>query len=399
MRRLYTLFIMASLSLASAIAQNGTGIVGDDYYRVHNYATGRYIYVTDNKDYYDMTHDREDFQAIQLWKDASKTISDPATVIYIKKVGSKYDLQAQGTGIHQLTHTDDFDGYYVTIEQKSDGTYEVYAQRANVTKYLTDDRTSSDRPQGQLGTSGKATARRWVVDKIDVNHATNYFGITPTIELNGKYYQPFYAVFPFRTASPDMHVYYINQVTGSDAIMKEISGDVPGETPVIIECSSTDPSNNRIELLSPNTAKITDNKLVGVYFCNGDRPAESVDAYTEFNASTMRVLTVSGGKLTFSNNAPDRLKEIEAVDWTTEDDITVTCIPANTCYLKADAGTPAVLNACLEGSGIDEILAERKDNNAEGVYTISGTQLRTTNDVQGLPAGLYIVGGVKFVIK
>ena len=125
---------MASLSLASAIAQSPTGIVGDNYYRVHNLASERYIYVTDNKDYYDMTHDAEDFQAIQLWKDASKTISDPASVIFIEKHGSKYDLKAQGTGIYDLTSTyqENGVGYYVTIEQKGEGIYEVSAEKRGV---------------------------------------------------------------------------------------------------------------------------------------------------------------------------------------------------------------------------------------------------------------------------
>ena len=52
---------MGSLSLASAIAQNPSGYVNDGYYRVHNLASERYIYVTDNKDYYDEVHAAEDF--------------------------------------------------------------------------------------------------------------------------------------------------------------------------------------------------------------------------------------------------------------------------------------------------------------------------------------------------
>ena len=58
-----------------------------------------------------------------------------------------------------------------------------------------------------------------------------------------------------------------------------------------------------------------------------------------------------------------------------------------------------MLDIRFEGAGIDEILAENKETDVVGVYTISGTQLRATNDVQGLPAGLYIVGGVKVVVK
>ena len=379
--------------MASTMAQNATGFVTNGYYRIYNQGSERYIYVTDNKDYYDEIHDAEDFQAIQLWKDQSKTISDPASVIYMVRLNSgKFNLQAQGTGVHELT------GYYVSVEKKGEGIYEVSASRGGVTKYLSDDR-SNDRPQGQLGTSNKSKYRRWVVDKIETNHATNYFGIKPTIELNGKYYQPFYAAFPFKLASPDMHAYYVSKIAGNVATLKEISGEIPASTPVVIECASANSANNRLELLNPQAGSLSRNKLVGVYFRNGERPAESTDAYTIFNASTMRLLTTSNGKLIFSNNAPERLIETEAIDWDTEDYYYPMCIPANTCYLKADAGTPATLDIRFEGAGLDDIIAENKDAGEEGVYTLSGMQLRATNDVQGLPAGLYIVSGVKVVVK
>ena len=394
MRRLYTLFTFVLLGVEGTFAQdNGTGYVGDAYYRIHNLTTERYIYVTDNKDYYDMSRDAEDFQAIQLWKDASKTISAPATVIFMHQFGNgQFDLQAQGTGVLELT------GYTVKATKKSDGTYEVSATKGGVTKYLSDDR-SNNKPQGLIGSSGGAKYRRWVVDKIETNHATNYFGITPSVELNGKYYQAFYAVFPFKTASPNMHVYYASKMAGSLVTLHEIDGEIPGSTPVIIECASPNPSDNRLELLLSTNVKVSENKLEGVYFCNGERPQESVDAYTAFDPNTMRVLTVSNGKLVMSNNAPEQLKEIVATDWETIDDMDVTCIPENTCYLKALADTPDELNIRFVGVGIDEILAEDKDKSAEGVFTMSGQQLRTTNDVKGLPAGLYIVGGHKFAIK
>lgn len=386
------------------MAQNGTGLVGDGYYRVHNKITERYIYVTDNKDYYNETTDAEDFQAIQLWKDASKTISDPASVIFIEKHGSKYDLKAQGTGIYDLTSTyrEDGTGLYLTITKVTSGTYkdtyQVSASRANATKYLSDDR-SNDNDQGKLGTSGAAKYRCWVVDKIETNSATNYFGITPTITLNGKYYHPFYAVFPFKTASPNMHVYYVSKVAGNVATLTEINGEVPASTPVIIECASTSPANNRLELLNTSSAKVQGNKLAGVYFCNGKRPAGSTDAYKIFDASTMRVLTTENGKLVLTNNDTNRLEKIRTRDWVNNVVIEPYCIPANTSYLPASSGTPAVLNVTFEGVGIDEILAENKNKAAEGVYTLSGTQLRSTNDIEGLPAGLYIVGGVKAIIK
>ena len=55
--------------------------------------------------------------------------------------------------------------------------------------------------------------------------------------------------------------------------------------------------------------------------------------------------------------------------------------------------------------GIDDILAADRAGQAaaaprrEGVYTLYGQQLRTTSDTTGLPAGLYIVGGRKVLVK
>lgn len=398
MRRINTLILLASLCITNAFAQIGTGFVGNGYYRIRNLATSRYIYVTDNKDYYNKASDTEDFQAIQLWKDLNKAVSDAASIIYIeqqKKNPKNYDLQAQGTGVHQFT------GMYVNVNNIAQGIYEVSASRHGVTKYLSDDRTNnSDR--GKMGTRQTGNYRRWVVDQITTNHATNYFGIKPDpkMQVNGKYYYPFFASFPFKLASANMRVYYISKVSGSEAVMKEIlSGEVPASTPVIIECASTEPTNNRLELLNTSSVTIKDNKLAGNYFCNGERPKESTDAYKVFDASTMRVLTVADGKLILSNNAPERLTETELFDEATETEYTLTCLPSNSSYLPVAADIPATLSITIDATGIEDIISGNTDNGVEGVYTLSGAQLRTTNDVKGLPAGLYIVGGHKFVIK
>ena len=394
MRRLLTLSLFALQGFAAAFAQNnGTGITGSGYYRVRNFASDRYIYVTDNKDYYDKVKDNQDFQAIQLWKDINKAVPDPASVIFITEVKSgQYDLRAQGTGVHALT------GYYVNVSAETDGTYIVSATKEGVTKYLTDDRSNLSYEQGKMGTSGKLNFRKWVVDRIEANHATNYFGIKPTFTLDGKYYRPFYADFPFKPISQNMRVLYICEVKGKTAYTREIEGEVPANTPVIIECASTEPSDNRIELLQTTSAKVTDNRLSGVYFCNGERPEQSVDAYTAFDASTMRVFSTVDGEMVLTNDAPERLKEIVATDWTTEKDFNVNCIPANTSYLKVNVNTSAVLSVDLKGTGINDIIKEStQDKN--GVYSISGTHVRTTNDIKGLPAGLYIVGGAKVLIK
>lgn len=382
------------MNLACTFAQNGTGFIGNGYYRIYNYATNRYIYVTDNKDYFDKSHEAEDFQGIQLWKDANRAVPDPASVLYIDEVSSNtFDLKAQGTGVHSLT------GYYVSVQKKKGGTYEVSASAYGVIKYLTDDATGSS-AQGKMGTSRTGDYRKWVIDKIETDHASNYFGIKPTIQFDGKFYHPFYADFPFKVVSEDMHIYIVDGiVAGNVASMKEITGEIPANTPVIIECASANPSDNRLELLHSTSATVTGNKLSGVYFCNGKRPKASTDAYTKFDASKMRVLSVKNGYLVLTNDAPERLNEIKTVDWDTYEQIQIMCLPANTSYYKAKSSTPDVLLLTTDPDAIGNIHAENKEATAEGVYSISGTRLRKTNDTQGLPAGVYIVGGKKVAIK
>ena len=397
-RFLSFVFVASLLSAGSVLAQTGTGFIGNGYYRIRNYATDRYIYVTDNKDYYDMARDKEDFQAIQLWKDVTRFASDPGSVIYFEEVTpDHFDLRAQGTGVHSFT------GYYVGVT-KSSGTYIVSASVTKagmqVTKYLTDDEQSSS-DQGTMGTRGKLNYRKWIVDKIETDHATNYFGIKPSIEVGGKFYHPFYAAFPFKVASAGMHVYYIDEVESKYAVLKEIEGEVPASTPVLIECSSANPSENRVELLATSSAKVTGNLLGGNYFCNGKRPQESVDAYKVFDADKMRVFSVVDGQLVLTNNAQNRLNEIKTVDYSTLSMIKLKCLPSNTSYMKADSDTPAEVPVFVDGQvpdAIGSILAEQKPT-AAGVYSLSGTQLRASSDLQGLPAGLYIVNGKKVVIK
>ncbi len=396
MRRLCT-FALLAIVVSIAKSQDidtGTGFIGNGYYRIHNLATQRYIYVTDNKDYYDITHDKEDFQAIQLWKNIEKAIYDPASVVYITQRNDvQYDLTGQGTGVHSLT------GYYVNVSKKTDNTYEVSASKDNVTKYLYDGKSSSTAQQGTLGTSGKDISyRRWIVDKIDTNHAINYVGIKPTIELNGVYYQPFYAAFPFRAVSPDMHIYYITAIGGEIALLQEIEGDVPAGTPVIIECASAEPSDNRIELLVTTSATVSGNKLSGVYFCNGKRPKESKDAYKKFDAATMRIFTVANGKLVLSNQDESRLNNIKVNDYTTYTQVDALCLYANTSYLPADANTPDVIELTSDPTSINGIAAGKKVS-GKGIYSVSGTLLRPTSDTAGLPAGLYIIDGKKVAVK
>ena len=98
----------------------------DGYYRVHNMKTERYVYVTDNTGSINISGAKAETGALQLWKDHSKTYSDPATIIYIKRMGANdggtyYNLMSQGTGVKQIID------YYVHLHYTS-GYYQLYAE-------------------------------------------------------------------------------------------------------------------------------------------------------------------------------------------------------------------------------------------------------------------------------
>ena len=118
--------------------------VEEGYYRVHNYKTNRYVYVCDNTGKVDYVALTADMGAIQLWKGHDRTYSDPASIIYLKKMGETSggtysNLYSQGTNVKQIID------HYVFLHYTS-GYYQLYAEG----KYLCDCETSSSE-DGSMG--------------------------------------------------------------------------------------------------------------------------------------------------------------------------------------------------------------------------------------------------------
>lgn len=300
------------------------------YYRVKNYKTNRYVYVYDNTGKINAAAGTADAGALDLWKDLNRAISDPGSVLYANYIGPNgkggysYDVEGQGTGVHDII------GHYVSIYRKSNGHLNLYASLGGFTKYLDDEETNLTLAQGQMGFNRTGDFQLW--DEFPIDAASdNYFGVAPTVSANGKYYQPFYAAFPFNYASSGMKSYYIKEylVTEGIAVIAELTGDVPGAMPLIIECSSSDPSDNRLNLLRNNALPLEGNKLAGVYFNNPYRE-DSPDAQTRYDAETMRVLgTNAEGQLVFTK-------------------YNKTYLPANQSYLVVPAGSPEEIQIMTE---------------------------------------------------
>lgn len=382
MKRSISLIILFFFSILQLSAQG----IENGYYRVSNVGSGRYVYVTDNTGKIIYQAATADFGALELWKDHSKTISDPASVIYIdyKKEDSGvkyYDLRAQGTGVYAII------GYYVSVYY-SNGIYQVYAEG----EYLSDDNTG-DGEKGRMGTNRKGDYRKWKVSKI--NTSNEYFGIKPSIKKDGRYFQPFYADFGFSTVGSGMKVWLVKEVNKDAVIITPFTGDiVPARTPVVIECASDNAVDNKLNLVYDYSALNQDNKLAGVYFNNANRP-ESADARKVFDRNTMRVLGVmTNGKLGygFSKVAADEKNGLQYLE-------------ANQSYLPVESGLPEEIPVMTEAEYeewlISSVPSLNQANRTVNVFMLSGRNLgqMKAEELNSLPAGIYIVDSKKVVIR
>ena len=339
-------------------------LTGSGFYRIKNFGTGYYIWVCDNTGSIDYSRTNADMGAMQLWDGLDRAISEPSSVLYFDNVSEgNWDVQAQGTGVYALIQ------YYMQVHELGVASgvtlYQVYASASGMTLYLSD----AEGWGGDfhvLGTNGKGVNTRWIAEPIDAN-TDNYFGIKPTLTVGDKYYAPFYADFAFSFASEGMKAYVVSAVEGNIAVIKPIETDViPRSTPVIIECSSSDKSQNRLNLLASSSATVENNCLSGVYFCNEFRE-KSADAITPFNAASMRVLHVdSEGKLVFDTATTDL-----HVNWWGDDGKRY--LNANQSYLPVAADAPATLMVMTESE-----YAEYKANHKYTItYMVDGVVYKT----------------------
>jgi hypothetical protein len=369
-RLLFLIFIaVSSLSFAQDLESG--------YYRVSNLKTGRYVYVKDNTGSISIQAATAEMGAIELWKDHSLTLSDPASVIYVEYCGSGsggayYDLKAQGTGVYSII------GYHV-FAAYSRGSYQVYAEG----KYLCDNNFGSG-PSGQMGTDRTGDYRRWLVSKIDGSDE-EFFGINPSVNVNGRYFYPFYADFGFSVGN-GMKVWIAKSVDASAVEMVPFEGNVvPAKTPVVIECCSDDIYQNKLDIVKSEGAIAQSNLLKGVFFNNATRKNR-----VAFDSSKMRVLGVM----------PDGNLGFVLSDVTPDKNDGKRYLAANQSYLELPAGLPDNIRVLFPGdeNGVTEILS---GYTTKEVYTIWGVKVGDypPSQIENLPVGIYIIDNKKVVIR
>lgn len=353
--------VLLFLFLIASVLQGFSQLNGNGYYRVQSYYNKRYVSLVDNRGKIDVSTTSADMAALRTVLGFERVVSDPSTIIYIKKMNSGYDLQAQGTGSYAIIT------YEVLISPTGDGTYWAYASKGGMSKYLADQNVSwmwSDddlrRIYGEMTSIGKPSATSveadWNILPVAAS-GDNYFGITPSVSAGNAYYHSFYASFPFTFSSTGMTAYYVSLVDAakSAVVVKEVSGGVPASTPVIVKCSSDQPANNKLNIGAATTGSASGNLLKGVYFCNDVESAAHRNV-VNYDSETMRVLgTATDGSLAFVKSS------------------TLQYIPANTAYITVEAGAPDVLKVYTQAEYDALPSAMRGDLSGDG--KVSGLDL------------------------
>ena len=354
---------------------------GDGYYRVQNLVTDRYVSVVDNRGRIDFVATTADLQAITLDKRFEVVSSDAASVLYIDKVGSQYNISSQGTSVHAIID------HYVTIEQNGSANgqklYMCYGSYDGAVRYLGDGNNMGGN-LGNMSTNTTGNYRKWYIKPV-VADGDNYFGVEPDADATaGEYsglYTTLYASFPCLPYSEGMKFYTVDIVDSGFVTLKEINGVVPAATPIIVKCVGETSSDNRLNVGGSGVAVDGNASLKGVYFnCSKDGHINR----TAYNSATMRVLGVcQDGSLGFVQ-AP------------------ISYIPANTVYLTVPAGSPSEYKCVTEEeykAGVDEVGIDAKPKT---VYTVTGIKIgesMSSEEIKSLPSGMYIVGGKKVILR
>ena len=339
-----------------------------------------------------------DASALDTKKNFNEVVTDPGTVFYIENVsGANYNISSQGSNVYDMIQ------YYIRLAKLNDGTYRAWQKDKSSGQViiLSDENDYFYGEDISYVNSITSDAQRWYI--LPVNTEENYLGVKPNIEANGKYYATFFAETPFSFASSGMRALYISELKSSGAaIYKEIKGIVPAKTPVIIECSSTDPAKNKLKIEATSPSSIKDNLLTGVYFGLGMKATSHYNC-TAFDANSMRVLGLSkDGSLELNNEdtymADIMIKIGSNYEYTYP---YIKAIPHNTAYVKVSSSVPAHMKLFKEGdpaAGINDI--EYTDDKPATIYNINGMMVReNATSTEGLPKGIYIFKGKKVVIN
>lgn len=357
------------------------------YCYVHNVNFKRSLGLMGISDKNVSTSNRYLKNSIMLLEDGSDIMrSSPAFVL--KLTGSpdgfggliNANLEAQGAASKDIakktyTFSKHGDHFYITGSAGSATAYMVdyadaFTQEEHVGKV--------NHPGLYNGANENDASYHWVVTPISEDSKDFCFGAMPspkTKDEADKYYTTMYTKFPYRCLD-GVKAYVVSSVdeTAHKVVLSEIkSGEVPSGTPVVLECTSTKPAENRLLPLVEEPAAIAEtNRLKGEIWLKDENKTEG-EYRTKFDSQTMLVL--SNDELAFKNvNNTDVLAGGTATG-------TLTYIANNTCYLRVSSEmTKATTFTIEKGSSVvtkETTLAGLSQEAADGVtpYKLTGDDL------------------------
>ena len=382
MKRTILATLISILTITQATAQ-----VTNGFYRIQNYASTRYITITDDIiGGVNMASTDADLSNITTWRGFDHVKSNPASIIYVEQVstsmGTQYNLKCQGTSIYQIAGGKT----YLDLIEKDYNTYVLSVTYSGVSARLFDTTKASEEGYVVNKKPSNSNGHDWW-KFLPVNTDDNYVGLQPTVQIGDDWYGTVYASYAFKVASSGVKIYYVDGVKEGVFQIQEVTGDIiPEATPLLFKCSSSDPAQNKIIPVTDAASYPKGNLLSGTYFASTVNKHEK---YVEYDASTMRILGKNdAGELVFTTATKADLSEKKY-------------IPANTCWLNVPSGIDGKpltgdfkLVSRNDYTGIHDINSDA-DNANSTTYTLTGVKVQSKNP----KPGIYIRNGKKIIIK
>ena len=387
------LFLLVLMPLVADAQFSGTG-----FYRAQNRDSKRYLVIVDNKSAGRIGTAGVDVALLKAMKPFDKyVVSNPGSVCYIEEVsksGTTYtcNLSAQGKTLSSKS------GMALKLQGTSDAkVYKLTGSKDGYSAIISDAYDEEDEEEITDLMVAEGDRPFWNILPI-TSSSDCYFGVKGEVTATGgNVWTTMYAAFAFKADNAaNTKVYTISKVGNGYAALKEATGIVPVNTPVLFCCTSADAVNNKLTLYHESDNNVGTNLLGGVYFCNDVKDSESSTVkhrnVTPYDESTMRVLGLdSDGKPAFVKGTAANL----VVGSKKGGEQGKLFLPANKAYLKVPAGSPDVIKIVTEEEyatlGINDILMDQQSDGR--YYDMQGRR------VENPTRGLYIVNGRKVVVN
>ncbi len=313
------------------------------YVMLENIGTNQYLGVKGNKETTIDADQRYFKHSLFLVSGKNSRIhSMPGLIIKLQGsstgTGGLQDVEMKAQGIS----TYDFSGQKFRIEKYKENDYFIFGISQGFSGYIKDNGGATSfmelvgtiRNPSLYNRPDDNGRYRWRFHVIDEEHFDeNYIGAAPSAKTmqDGKYYTTMYTSFPYECRD-GVKAYIVDKIlpNGKAHLLEIPEGTVHSNTPVILECNSTEAKGNRLMPLLEEPLPVTTYNLLKGEICLDDETEES-NYRTAFDPTTMRVLSDNGAMFANINNTDPTNKNNR-----------LQYIATNTCYLDvSNVSNPA----------------------------------------------------------